>query len=204
MINCIIIHNNIINEVKVKNLSEENIYKKCSFKNKTDFVRIKFWKIENNSIELWGKNKGLSNSLNSFELFKNNNINIYGKSLFLMKDDKDKYISLNKDNFLEYFELNENVENIENIENIKNIENIENIKNIENIENVENLDVESTSISLKNIDKDKNKDKDKDKDKNISVYLNDEKKMNTIDNNSEYSYNSELSYELYSYSDDDE
>jgi len=189
MINCIIIHNNIINEVKVKNLSEENIYKKCSFKNKTDFVRIKFWKIENNSIELWGKNKGLSNSLNSFELFKNNNINIYGKSLFLMKDDKEKYTSLNKDKFLKYFKLNENIKNID-------VENIENIENIENVKNVENVELESSSINLKDIDKDKDKD--------ISVYLNDEKKMNTIDNNSEYSYNSELSYELYSYSDDDE
>ena len=32
MINCILIQNSEINEVKVKNLSEDIIYKKCNFK----------------------------------------------------------------------------------------------------------------------------------------------------------------------------
>ena len=55
MINCILIQNNEINEIKVKNLTEDSIYKKCNFKNNSDFIKIKTWNYENNIIELWGK-----------------------------------------------------------------------------------------------------------------------------------------------------
>ena len=52
MINCILIQNNEINEVKVKNLTEDSIYKKCNFKNDTDFSKLKIWNYDNLSIEL--------------------------------------------------------------------------------------------------------------------------------------------------------
>ena len=162
MINCILIQNNEINEVKVKNLTEDSIYKKCNFKNDTDFSKLKIWNYENFSIELWGKNKGFSNSLSNFELFKNNGLNIYGKSIFLMKNDEDKYISLNKENFNNYF-------------NIIN-------------------DVES-----KIIDDENNESKNKEDLESKEIKENEE----NCDENSEYSYNSELTYELYEYSDDE-
>lgn len=161
MINCILIQNNEINEVKVKNLTEDCIYKKCNFKNDTDFSKLKIWNYDNFSIELWGKNKGFSNSLSNFELFKNNGLNIYGKSIFLMKNDKDKYISLNKKNFNDYFNIINDVES-----KIIDDENNES-KNKENLESKEIKDEEN------------------------------------CDENSEYSYNSELTYELYEYSDDE-
>ena len=41
MINCILIQNNQINEIKVKNLTDDIIYKKCNFKNNTDFKKLK-------------------------------------------------------------------------------------------------------------------------------------------------------------------
>ena len=106
MINCILIQNNEIIEVKVKNLTEDTIYKKCNFKNMTDFSKIRSWDYKNNFIELWGKNKGFSNSLSNFELFKNNGLNIYGKSIFLIRSNEGKYLSLTKDNFINYFNLN--------------------------------------------------------------------------------------------------
>lgn len=162
MINCILIQNNEINEVKVKNLTEDCIYKKCNFKNDTDFSKLKIWNYDNFSIELWGKNKGFSNSLSNFELFKNNGLNIYGKSIFLMKNDEDKYISLNKENFNDYF-------------NIIN-------------------DVES-----KIIDDENNESKNKEDLESKEIKENEE----NCDENSEYSYNSELTYELYEYSDDE-
>lgn len=161
MINCILIQNNEINEVKVKNLTEDCIYKKCNFKNDTDFSKLKIWNYDNFLIELWGKNKGFSNSLSNFELFKNNGLNIYGKSIFLMKNDKDKYISLNKKNFNDYFNIINDVES-----KIIDDENNES-KNKENLESKEIKDEEN------------------------------------CDENSEYSYNSELTYELYEYSDDE-
>ena len=162
MINCILIQNNEINEVKVKNLTEDCIYKKCNFKNDTDFSKLKIWNYDNFSIELWGKNKGFSNSLSNFELFKNNGLNIYGKSIFLMKNDEDKYISLNKENFNNYFNIINDIES-----KIIHDENNES-KNKENLESKEIKEDEEN-----------------------------------CDENSEYSYNSELTYELYEYSDDE-
>ena len=79
-----------------------------------------------------------------------------------MKNDEDKYISLNKENFNNYFNIINDVESkvIDDENNeCKNKQDLE-VKDIE--ENEENCD-----------------------------------------ENSEYSYNSELTYELYEYSDDE-
>ena len=160
MINCILIQNNNINEIKVKNLSEDSIYKKCNFKNNIDFIKIKTWNYKNNIIELWGKNKGFSSSLSEFELFINNSINVYGKSIFLMRSDEDKYISIDKDNFVEFLNLN-NVKKNENVY-IEDVENEDNQNNINDINN---------------------------EDKNSEC--------------SEFSNNSELTFELYEYSDEE-
>lgn len=158
MINCILIQNSEINEVKVKNLSEDIIYKKCNFKNDSDFSKIKIWNHEDYIIELWGKSKGFSNSLSIFKLFKNNNLNIYGKSIFIMKSNENKYVSLNKDNFINYF-------NLDNID-----------------KEIVNLKEDNEPVILKELQS---------------------KEQEENDINSEYSYNSELTYELYEYSDDE-
>ena len=178
MINCILIQNNNINEIKVKNLTEDSIYKKCNFKNNIDFIKIKTWNYKNNIIELWGKNKGFSSSLSEFELFINNSVNVYGKSIFLMRSDEDKYISIDKENFAEFLNLN----------NIKKNETV-------NIEDVEN-----------NINKNDKKDQNDQNDENDE---NDENNINDINNedknseSSEFSNNSELTFELYEYSDEE-
>lgn len=160
MINCILIQNNNINELKVRNLTEDSIYKKCNFKNNIDFIKIKTWNYKNNIIELWGKNKGFSSSLSEFELFINNSINVYGKSIFLMRSDEDKYISIDKDNFVEFLNLN----NIKKNENVY-IEDVENEDNQNNINDINNEDKNSEC--------------------------------------SEFSNNSELTLELYEYSDEE-
>lgn len=105
MINCVLIQNTQINEIKVKNLTEDSIYKKCNFKNNTDFSKIKDWVTDDFTIELWGKIKGFSNSLSDFAFYKNNSMNIYGKSIFLMKDCDGKYISFAKEIFVEFFKI---------------------------------------------------------------------------------------------------
>ena len=110
MINCVLIQNSAITEIKVKNLTEESIYKKCNFKNDTDFSKIKDWETKDFTIELWGKTKGFSNSLSDFVFYKNNSMNIYGKSVFLMKDTDGKYISITKDVFVDFFKINESEE----------------------------------------------------------------------------------------------
>jgi hypothetical protein len=107
MINCVLIQNTHINEIKVKNLTQDSIYKKCNFKNNTDFSKIKDWVTNDFTIELWGKTKGFSNSLSNFVFYKNKSMNIYGKSIFLMKDCDGKYISFAKDVFVDFFKITE-------------------------------------------------------------------------------------------------
>ena len=159
MLNCILIINNEITEIKVKNLTDDTIYRKCNYKNNKDFNKIKTWNIENNIVELWGKSKGTSNTLSNFELFKQNSINVYGKSIFIMKNDNN-FISLNKDKFLDIFNLiNTEIESVLN-ENDNN-DNNDNNDDIDNNDNVEE------------------------------------------DDKSECSINSELSYEIYEYSSDE-
>jgi len=68
MIKCILLDKEKINEIKIKKFSEEDLYKKCNFKNKNNFKKIKTYNNNDNIIELWGKTEGLSNHLN------NNNI----------------------------------------------------------------------------------------------------------------------------------
>ena len=161
MINCIYVKDNTINENKIKNISEDIIFKKCHYKNSTDFLKIKSWDYNGDQcIELWGKNKGLNYNKSNFIIFKNYNIDIFGKSIFLMKQkSNDKYISLNYNEFINFFKLDEKNEQSE-----------------------KNEPSEKNELSEKN-----EKDKDKDNDDELS----------------EYSYNSELSYELYCYSSDD-
>lgn len=173
MINCILINNDINNnvlEIKVKNLTEESIFKKCNFKSDKYFSKIKEWKIENNNIELWGKNMGNKNLKNNWDFFNKENVNIYGKSIFVIKNNENEYISLSKD-----YLYNKVINNINELSCEKDIINENNISSNKALTNKEDL----------NDDKD---DYDDDDDESII---------------SDYSFNSELSYEIYCYSDDD-
>jgi hypothetical protein len=171
MINCILINNDINNdvlEIKVKNLTEESIFKKCNFKSDKYFSKIKEWKIENNNIELWGKNIGNKNLKNNWDFFNKENVNIYGKSIFVIKNNENEYISLSKD-----YLYNKVINNINELSCEKDIINENNISSNKALIYKEDL----------------NDDKDDDHD-NESII-------------SDYSFNSELSYEIYCYSDDD-
>jgi hypothetical protein len=119
MINCVLIQNTNINEIKVKNLTPDSIHKKCNFKNNTDFSKIKDWITNDFTIELWGKTKGFSNSLSNFVFYKNNSMYIYGKSIFLMKDCDGKYISFAKKVFLDFFKITDCEEQTITIETTK-------------------------------------------------------------------------------------
>jgi hypothetical protein len=169
MISCIIIQNNNINENRVKNLTEETIYKKCNYKSVNDFTKIRSWEYEDNVIELWGKNKGLDNLKSDFVFFKENDIIVYGKSIFLMRD-SDKYMSLTRELFIDYFDIKE-----EEKEEVKD-EDVLKCKG--NGNGKSNVKSKEEGVDLCELDDDS-------------------------DNGSNYSYNSEISYELYSYSSDE-
>ena len=47
----------------------------------------------NNIIELWGKDKGVNKFKSSFDFFTKLNLNIYGRSIFVMKNKDNNFIS---------------------------------------------------------------------------------------------------------------
>lgn len=148
MLSCIIIQNDSYNEINIKNINEENIYKKCNFKNNNNFKKIKSWINENDIIELWGKDKGLSNSENNNIIFKklNIDINIYGRAICILKNEN-TYKSLNIKTFNNYFKF-DNQDSIK-FEKSNNEENEENKENEENEEYEDDYDNNEENEILK-------------------------------------------------------
>ena len=169
MISCLLVDNENFNTIKVKNLTEDNIYKKCNYKTNVDFNKIMSLEYNENFLEVWGKTKGKM-EYNKNIFLKNNKLECYGKFIIILKDVTNKYLSLDSNEFFKYFNILNNNENTENTENT--------IKT--------NIDENKTDLLI-------NEEKLK-------------KLENNDDSNSEVSESndSELSYELYCYTSDEE
>ena len=163
MISCIIINKNDIDEIRVKNLTESTIYKKCNYKIDKDFSKIFSWNNNENIIELWGKESGQNK--NDFSVFQANNLNVYGKSIFLQKNNKN-FISLSKDDFIKFFNVNKEEEIVLKESTVAEAEPA----------TEEEVEVEAEAEA---------------------------EEEDNEDNISEYSYNSELTHELYCYTDEE-
>ena len=137
MIKTILIIDSSLNEINIKtnNISDETIYKKCNLKSNINFNKIKEWEFNENTIELWGKSKGISKFKNNFDFFTKHNLDIYGKSIFIMKNKNKEFISLIEKDFHIFLNENDKI-NITNQEN--NYINKENL-----IENDDEDEVES-------------------------------------------------------------
>lgn len=144
MISVIIINKKgILNEKKVKNINEENLYKKCNLKNNNNFnCHIKYNSTKG-KIQLWGKDKDRESLKNIYE-FPNKVIQLYGNILVVNKN-KDEFINITIDEFL----------NIMKRENLNNI--IEDIEE-EDIEDDEEDDSEKDDDSEKENDSEKDND----------------------------------------------
>ena len=97
-----------------KKIDIDSLYKKCGFKKEENFVKLFFYNSNDNILEFWGRNKGDTKSLNTYNLqhykFKDN---IYGKFLCLIKKG-DEYISFDE----EYFKnIDSNIYNVYNKSN---------------------------------------------------------------------------------------
>lgn len=125
MISCILLQNNEYTSINVKNLDETNMYKKCSLKNDNNFKKLKEIESNDGTIELWGKDKGLSNSKNKSDILYNLELDIYGKCILVLKKNE-TYISLTKNNLLNVLNLEEDNETKTNVDNKNDIENVEN------------------------------------------------------------------------------
>ncbi len=169
MLKSIIISNEEINEIKIKNLTDDNIFKKCGYKNNNNFKKLYDWEFTNSiTLELWGKEE-LKKLESKFSIFSKYNIKTTGKTLFLLRDNNEnKFKPLSLTEFSNFFKLN-------NIEFENHDE--------ETIES--NIEVNSKILNQKILT-----DKE--------IY---EKEQ--CDNESHSSLNSELTLDLYCYSDED-
>jgi len=94
-----------------KKIDIDSLYKKCGFKKEENFIKLFSYNSGDNTLEFWGRNKGDTKTLNTYNLehykFKDN---IYGKFLCLIKNG-DEYITFDE----EYFKnIDSNIYNIYN------------------------------------------------------------------------------------------
>ena len=187
MISCITLKNNDFKQLKIKNVDEENIYKKCGYKTNNNFKKLYSWNINNDTLELWCKEEENIKKLNQHNIFTKYGIkvNSNNKCIFLLKN-KEKFINLDSEVFSDFFNLKEEIEMTKKNNNNEN--NDVNLNNDNNNNNNNNLNNNNNVINIKSLTKEE--------------FANDFN--NNLDNeDEEYEYNSELSYELYSYSDEE-
>lgn len=180
MISCITLKNGTFKQFKIKNVDTNNIYKKCGYKSSTNFNMLYSWKIDDNTqLELWSKLDVVNKSFNQHAIFSKYaiNVNSNNRCIFLVKSKTD-YINLDSKFFNTFFDLKEEIEtgSITDINDDNSQESsIENkTKTIKT--HIENNNDKTTKITSSNSNSNKNED---------------------------YEVSSELSYELYSYSDEE-
>ena len=186
MLSCITLKNTSFKLLKVKNVTEENIYKKCGYKTSTNFKIIYTWNLDDKRIELWSKEDTNIKKYNMHEILTKYSIklNLNNKCIFFLRN-KEQFINLDTNSFNKFFNLKEIIEISKDDANDTNDANDANDANDTNDANDANdgnlTDVIKTTELLNNL-----------------LY-----NKTTSETDENYEYNSELSYELYSYSDDE-
>jgi hypothetical protein len=177
MLYCITLKNTSFKEIKVKNIDSDTIYKKCGYKSNNNFKKLYAWDCgSTNIIELWSKQDNNVKTYNNHPLLVKYNIkvNINNKCIFVMTNGV-AYINLESTFFSKFFDLPETIEFNTN-------EDIQEDTN-EDINNGE-LKTQDTNISPLN-----------------EILCTNKNNTDVLDNASDT--NSELSYELYCYSDEE-
>ena len=181
MLSCITLKNTSFTLLKVKNVTEDNIYKKCGYKTSINFKKIYTWNVDDKTIELWSKEDTNIKKYNQHNILTKYSIkvNINNKCIFFLKN-KDHFINLDSDFFNKFFDLKETIEISKDDTNSEHITN----------DNNDSINTNSTYGLEKTNDL-------------LNKLLHNNNNTNTSENEDSFEFNSELSYELYSYSDDD-
>ena len=184
MLSCITLKNTSFTLLKVKNVTEDNIYKKCGYKTSINFKKIYTWNVDDKTIELWSKEDTNIKKYNQHNILTKYSIkvNINNKCIFFLKN-KDHFINLESDFFNKFFDLKETIEISKDDTNSEHINNDNNTNN-DSINTNSTYGLEKTNDLLNKL-------------------LHNNNNTNTSENEDSFEFNSELSYELYSYSDDD-
>jgi hypothetical protein len=175
MLYCITLKNSSLKKIKVKNIDIENIYKKCGYKSNCNFKKLYEWDCFSNIIELWSKEDSIVKTYNNHPLLVKYNIKVnHNNKCIFLLKSGTNYISLESELFSKFFNLPNAIEN-----------SINDISYVENLTNEQN-----TAL---------NEIVNKDKLPNISDEL-----IETSNASDTSDTHSELSYELYCYSDEDQ
>ena len=192
MISCITLKNNSFKQFKIKNVEEENIYKKCGYKSANNFNKLYTWKIDDSTqLELWSKQDSASKVYNQHSIFLKYSINVNSnnKCIFLLKNKLD-YSNLDGKYFNEFFDLKEVIETGSNINNDDDHSQDPNIINKTKHSKSQIYSTNDTNDTNDNINDNINDN-------------NSDKTFKNLNKNEDNELNSELSYELYSYSDEE-
>lgn len=184
MISCITLKNSSFKLLKIKNVDEENIYKKCGYKSSNNFSKLYTWNIDSSlDLELWSKQDTTSKVYNQHSIFLKYSINVNSnnRSIFLLKN-KDNYINLDSKFFNEFFDLKEVIETESHSNEDTNLQD----HNIDNKTKHSKSQNNTANVNAANI--------------NTNTLINVD---NNVDKNEDIDVNSELSYELYNYSDEE-
>jgi hypothetical protein len=176
MISCITFKNGSFKLVKIKNVDEENIFKKCGYKSSNNFNKLYTWKVDDiRSLELWSKTDNVCKVFNQHTIFSKHSINVNSnnKCIFLLKNAND-YISLDGNFFTAFFSIKDVIET----------------GSCNNDDPMHDLMVDNKAKNPKNQFETNNSDH--------TSGVN-----HSTNKNEDYDVNSELSYELYCYSDEE-
>ena len=193
MLYCITLKNTSFKEIKVKNIDSANIYKKCGYKSNNNFKKVYAWDCgSTNVIELWCKEDNNVKTYNNHPLLVKYNIkvNINNKCIFIMTN-RVTYINLESTFFSKFFDLPQTIEfnTNEDIQGDTNEDTNEDING--HINGHINGDINNGDLITQHTNVGK---------LNEILYTN-KNNNDVIDNTSDT--NSELSYELYCYSDEE-
>ena len=184
MLSCITLKNTSFTLLKVKNVTEDNIYKKCGYKTSINFKKIYTWNVDDKTIELWSKEDTNIKKYNMHEILTKYSIklNLNNKCIFFLRN-KEQFINLDTNIFNKFFDLKETIEISKDDTNNEHNTNDNNTNN-DSINTNSTYGLEKTNDLLNKL-------------------LHNNNNTNTSENEDSFEFNSELSYELYSYSDDD-
>ena len=193
MISCITLKNSSFKLLKIKNVDEENIYKKCGYKSSNNFSKLYTWTIDSSlDLELWSKQDSTSKVYNQHSIFLKYSINVNSnnRSIFLLKN-KDNYINLDSKFFNDYFDLKEVIETETHSNEDTNLQhhNIDNKTKHSKSQNNTANDNDAANVNAANINA-----------ANVNTNTN---TLINVYKNEDIDVNSELSYELYNYSDEE-
>jgi|UniRef100_A0A6C0CDZ1 hypothetical protein len=177
MLYCITLKNTSFKEIKVKNIDSVNIYKKCGYKSNNNFKKLYAWDCgSTNVIEVWSKQDNNVKTYNNHPLLVKYNIkvNINNKCIFV-KTNGVNYINLESTFFSKFFDLPETIEFNSN-EDIQE----------DTYEEINDGDLKTQDTNINQLNE---------------ILCTNKNNSDVLDNTSDT--NSELSYELYCYSDEE-